>query len=89
MTVEIITPAKILCKVDNVTKLKAPGICGDFGVWKNHASFVTMLGDGQVTYTIEEEGTTKEECYKIKDGFFGVINNRITILADQGEKIEN
>ena len=85
MVVEIITPSKILCKDDNVTKLKAPGICGEFGVWKNHAGFVTMLGDGIVSYTVEAEGVVKDCKYKIKDGFFGVLNNRIVILAEEGE----
>ena len=87
MTVEIITPMKILCSVDNVTTLRAPGICGDFGVWKNHASMMTILGDGIVSFTAETEGKNKDYSYKIKDGFFDVINNKITILVEFGETI--
>ena len=87
MTVEIITPSKILCREENVTKLKAPGICGEFGVWNNHAGFVTKLGDGIVSYTVEAEGSSKDCKYRIKEGFFGVLNNRIVILAEEGELI--
>ena len=88
MNVKIITPSKVLCEEDNITKLKAPGICGDFGIWNNHASFVTVLGDGIVSFTKEENEEKKEFSFKVKDGFFGVMNNKITILADEGQKLE-
>ncbi|MBQ0105595.1 MAG: F0F1 ATP synthase subunit epsilon [Armatimonadetes bacterium] len=83
MTVEIVTPEKVLVSRDNVSKLNAPGICGDFGIWKNHASFVTMLGDGEISFETEEES---EKCrVVVKDGFFSVIDNKIIILAEKGE----
>lgn len=85
MTLEIITPSKILCSKDNLSQLKAPGICGDFGVWNNHASFVTMLGDGIVSCIDENKEEIK---IRVKDGFFGVIDNKITILAEEGEILE-
>lgn len=82
MTVEIVTPKGVLLKKDNVKELAAPGICGDFGVWKNHVSFVTALREGAVSITDDEQ---KKTMLNIKDGIFEVLNNKILVLTESGE----
>lgn len=84
MTLEIVTPNKILFSHENVIKMKAPGLCGDFGVWEKHANFVTMLGSGVVTLTVKDEEEEKVVEYDIEEGFFGIVNNMALILAEKG-----
>lgn len=84
MTLEIVTPSKILCSYKNVTKIKAPGVCGDFGVWEKHVNFGTMLGSGVVSFTVKEEDEEKEYNCNIEEGFFGIVNNSVIILAEKG-----
>jgi len=56
-----------------------PLIDGLAGIMKNHSPMLAKLSDGIVKGT----GSTKKFKYSVKNGFVEVLNNEITILADE------
>jgi F-type H+-transporting ATPase subunit epsilon len=62
-----------------VDEVVAPGSEGEFGVLAQHAPFMTILSEGQVTITNEGDRTV----YDIKSGFADVSPQGVVILAEQ------
>lgn len=85
MTVEIITPKGVLIRKKDVNSVSAPGVLGDFGVLKNHVSFVTMLREGLISMVSEDRTETR---VRINEAVFEVLNNKIVVLAEFGEIAE-
>lgn len=63
----------------DVESLLAPGTEGHLGVLAHHASLLTGLQKGTVTYRTPEGETTERQ---ITGGFLEVSNNQAVILAD-------
>jgi F-type H+-transporting ATPase subunit epsilon len=80
---EIISPVRVVFS-DDVTQVKAPGKMGYFGVLPNHAPFLTHLRTGAVE--VEKDGKTI--TFAVTGGFSEVLNNKMVILADAAESIE-
>jgi F-type H+-transporting ATPase subunit epsilon len=66
-----------------VTSVIAPGAEGQFGVLAGHAPFVTELAIGELRYT-DEQGA--QQLLAVHGGFFQVMNDRATVLADAAER---
>lgn len=77
MILKIITPESVVFKgeVDLVT---LPGIEGIFTVLENHASMISLLTKGKLTYRISEE----EYNVEVITGFTEIINNSVTVCLE-------
>lgn len=84
LTVEIVTAERIIYSEEGVDEVVAPGADGEFAVLPQHAAFITTLGSGEVR--ILKGG--QEVPMAITGGFFEVRNDRIVVLADAAERVE-
>jgi F-type H+-transporting ATPase subunit epsilon len=77
MKLDIITPEQIFFSGD-VTSVTLPGKSGLFTLWENHASFISSLKTGVLTYTAEGK-----QCeVNIEGGFVEVNNNLVTVCLE-------
>ena len=84
LTVEIVTAERIVYSAEGVDEVVAPGSEGEFAVLPQHAAFITTLAPGELR--IVRSGD--EEIMAVTGGFFEVRNDRIVILADAAERVE-
>jgi F-type H+-transporting ATPase subunit epsilon len=84
LTLEIVTPEKPLLR-EQVDSVEAPGTDGSFGVLPGHTPFFSTLGAGEIVY---KKGAVSHAltCFW---GFCEVLPDRVTILADLGERAED
>jgi F-type H+-transporting ATPase subunit epsilon len=84
LTLEVVTPAGLLLKQE-VAEVVAPGADGYFGVMPGHTPFLSTLGAGEIAY---RSGTEWEHlsCFW---GFCEVLPDRVSILAEVGERAED
>ena len=75
MTLKIISAQEIVFE-GPVESVELPGALGAFTVLKNHASLVSTLVPGKITYT--DQGGNKEER-EINGGIADVDNNVISV----------
>jgi F-type H+-transporting ATPase subunit epsilon len=79
MELKLLTPNQSLADT-TVQEVIAPGINGEFGVLPGHAAFLTELGEGRVQFT---DASGKENLYQIRGGYAEVVQDTITILAEE------
>jgi len=84
LTVEIVTAERIVLSQEGVDEVVAPGADGEFAVLPEHAAFITTLVPGELR--IIKSGD--EEVMAITGGFCEVRNDRVVILADAAERVE-
>ena len=84
LTVEIVTAERVVYSAEEVDEVVAPGTEGEFAVLPEHAAFITTLVPGELRI-IRGGG---EEALAITGGFFEVRNDRIVVLADAAERVE-
>jgi len=84
LTVEIITAERVVYSQEGVDKVIAPGMEGEFTVLPQHTEFLTTLKPGELRIGRGNE----EEDMVITGGFFEVRNDRVVVLADAAERIE-
>jgi F-type H+-transporting ATPase subunit epsilon len=84
LLLEIVTPERLLLK-EQVDSVVAPGVLGSFGVLPGHTPFFTTLGSGEIAYRRGKE----ERHLTCFWGFCEVLPDRVTILADLGERAED
>ncbi len=84
LTVEIVTAEREVYSQEGVDEVVAPGADGEFAVLPQHAAFITTLVPGELRI-IRGDG---EEAMAITGGFFEVANDRIIVLADAAERVE-
>lgn len=75
MILKIISADQILFEGE-VTSVTLPGELGSFTVLKNHASLISVLVSGKLSFT-EKDG--KQEEMTIKSGIADVDNNVISV----------
>ena len=77
LKLEIVTPEKRVfdAEVDSVT---VPTVTGEAGILPNHASLISALKPGILTYSVK--GTT--EKLAVSGGFVEVNGNSVSVLAD-------
>lgn len=78
---EIVTPERVLW-TGEVTEVTAPGSLGEFGTLPDHSPFVTSLDMGPL-HIITADGS--EQWAAIHGGYFEILDNRATILANRAE----
>lgn len=81
MHMEIVTPERVLWRGD-VTEVTAPGYLGEFEVLPEHAPFMTSLKVGALRF--KEEGG-QDQWAAVHGGYFEILDDRITVLAQHGE----
>ena len=83
LTLEIVTAEKSVFSGE-VDSLTAPAHSGEIGVLPNHAPFLTMIDSGEIRVVINNE----ETFMVVSGGFLEVMQNKVTILADTVERLE-
>lgn len=85
LTVEIVTAERVVYSQEGVDEVVAPGVEGEFAVLPQHAAFLTTLAPGELRII---RGGQEEDAMVINGGFFEIYNDRVVILADAAERIE-
>ena len=67
-----------------VDALVAPGIAGQLGILPSHAPLMTVLEPGELMVRSEGE----ESFLALSGGYMEVLGNRVTILADAAEDVD-
>ena len=84
LNVEIVTAEQVVYSEEGVQQLVAPGADGELTVLPQHAAFITTLRPGELRILKGGE----EEAMAITGGFLEVRNDRIVVLADAAERVE-
>jgi F-type H+-transporting ATPase subunit epsilon len=84
LTLEVVTPEGLLLR-EEVDEVIAPGERGYFGVLPGHTPFLSTLGAGVITHRV---GQARHHltCFW---GFCEVLPDRVSILAELGERAED
>ncbi len=83
LKLEIVT-AECLVYSDEVDIVIAPGVMGQLGILPHHAPLMTMLQPGELC--LRKGG--EETFMAISGGFLEVFQNRVVVLADTAERVE-
>lgn len=79
----IVTPEKQLLR-ESVVEVVLPGAEGELGILPGHAPLMSELGIGELTYR-GASGNASGVLAVIR-GFVEVLGDRVTILAETGER---
>ncbi len=81
---ELVSPARLVHSGE-VEEVIVPGLEGEFGVFANHAPFVSSLRPGILT--IKTAGG--EQRLYVRDGFAEVNSKGLTVLAEVAVPVED
>jgi F-type H+-transporting ATPase subunit epsilon len=81
---EIVTPDRSLIR-DDVDEIVAPGSEGYLGVLPGHTPLLATLKVGELWYRIGQE----KHYVAIGGGFLEVLPDRVTVLAQVGERAQD
>lgn len=84
LTVEIVTVERKLLEETGVDEVIAPGVEGQLAILPRHAAFMTMLAPGELILRKGQE----EIPFAVSGGFFEVLRDKVTVLADAAERAE-
>lgn len=84
LELEIVSPVNFVFQ-GKVKSISAPGTSGGFQILYNHAPFVSSLTIGKVK--IEKEDGS-EKIYSISSGILEVSKNKVSVIAEAIEKVE-
>lgn len=84
LTVEIVTGERIVYAADDVDMVVAPGADGVLGILPRHAALFSLLAFGELR--VKKGGT--EQALVVFGGFLEVNHNRVLVLADSAERVE-
>lgn len=80
---EIVT-AEHVVHSDEVDLLVVPGVEGEMAILPSHAPLMTMLQPGEII--VRKAGV--DSSIFVSGGFFELMNDKVTILADSAEHAE-
>ena len=83
LTVELVTAERRVLSTE-ADFVVAPGVDGDLGIYPRHISLLTPLRLGEVK--VVNDG--KEELLFVAGGFLEVLPDKVVILADAAERVE-
>jgi F-type H+-transporting ATPase subunit epsilon len=83
LTLEMVTPDRALLR-EEVDEVVVPGSQGAFGVLPGHAPLLSTLKIGELWYRQGQE----RHYLAIAFGFVEVLPNRVTVLAQVGERAQ-
>jgi len=84
LSVEIVTGERSVYREDDVDMVVAPGADGSLGILPSHAPLISLLASGELRI---KRGGVEEELV-IFGGFLEVVNDKVLILADSAERVE-
>jgi len=84
LTVEIVTAERVVSSQEGADEVVAPGMDGEFAVLPQHAAFITTLAPGELRILTGDD----EDAMAITGGFLEVYNDRVVVLADAAERVE-
>jgi|SRR5687768_4211991 F-type H+-transporting ATPase subunit epsilon len=84
LLLEIVTPDRSLVR-EEVDEVELPGSEGYFGVLPGHTPLLSMLKVGELWYRVGAE----RRYLAVAGGFVEVLPDRVTVLADIGERAED
>lgn len=84
LEVEIITAERVVYQADQVDEVIVPGADGELAILPRHAALITLLGSGEL---VVMKGAN-EEALALSGGFMEVRDNKVTILSDVAERVE-
>lgn len=84
LTVEIVTGERVVYSESGVDMVVAPGAEGQLGILPSHAPLFSLLSGGE----LRVRRGSNEEVLTVFGGFLEVANNRVLILSDTAERIE-
>jgi F-type H+-transporting ATPase subunit epsilon len=81
LTLEIVTPERMTFKgvVEEVT---IPGTEGEFGVLRGHASLLSSVDVGELSFTQDHKKTR----YAVNTGYAEVTGSKVTVLVETAER---
>ena len=83
MQLQIITAERAVF-TGQVDALVAPGVAGQLGILPNHAPLMTVLQPGELMVRADGD----ESYLALSGGYLEVLGNRVTILADAAEDVD-
>jgi F-type H+-transporting ATPase subunit epsilon len=83
LTLEIVTPDRALLR-EEVDEVVVPGSQGEFGVLPGHTPLLSTLKIGELWYRRGQE----KHYLAIAFGFVEVLPDRVTVLAQVGERAQ-
>lgn len=81
---QVLTPEGTLFD-DEVNGVRVPGEMGSFEVKTDHANIISSLEVGEV---LVRKATGEEKHFAITGGFVEVVDNKLTLLAEAAEPVE-
>jgi F-type H+-transporting ATPase subunit epsilon len=84
LSLQIITPERIVFEEDGVDSITLPGADGELTVLPRHAALMTALRPGPVVFRRGAE----EVDLALSGGFLEVRDDRVVVLADTAERSE-
>ena len=84
LNVEIVTAERLVYSRESVDEVVAPGAEGEFALLPQHAAFITTLAPGELRVLAGGE----EEALAITGGFLEVRDDRVVVLADAAERLD-
>lgn len=84
LSVEIVTGERIVFTESDVDMVVAPGGDGVLGILPNHAPLITTLSAGELR--VKKGG--QEESMVVFGGFMEVTPDKVIVLADSAERVE-
>ena len=73
----VVTPRSLLLE-ETVREVTGPGTLGEFGVLPEHITFLTSLESGVLRFRTD----SGERCVAVRGGFAEVVDDVMTVLAD-------
>ncbi len=83
MTLDILTPEKKIYS-GTAEAVSFPGTAGAFQVLDHHAPLISSLKEGKIKVRSNKELL----LFSTKSGFVEVLNNKVTVLVEGAEPIE-
>ncbi len=83
LRVEVVTAERTVLE-EEADMVIAPGIDGELAILPRHAPLLTMLKPGEIRVVKDGE----DSFMSVSGGFMEVLGNKVTILADTAEHVE-
>jgi F-type H+-transporting ATPase subunit epsilon len=84
LRIEIVTGERVVLTEEDVDMVSVPGAAGQLGILPEHAPLVTLLAHGELRI---KKGNT-EQSILVFGGFMEVNDNKVLVLADTAERLE-
>lgn len=81
---EIVSGERVVYEVDDVDMVVAPGVEGTLGILPRHSPLVTALQPGE----LRVKKGNDEVAMVCTGGFMEVSGNRVLVLADAAERVD-